>query len=577
MSSLTDLIHKTRELFSSTKIDTGIEDDKQDEQEEQNRRWSLSKLINRPTKQPSMAVTLRNLEQTMDPIVAAQVWNSKYSPLTRLPEEILLEILGHLEVDDDPVSLYCLRRTCRTFRRLTHEPRFRKVMLPRSFKKGGHRSENYLELTTIEANTLKQLLQKDGMCENCAVYCDGPVKGIRRKISHYWHSEWGPRRVFKNNCQFLKRRGPSGHCPRCRLYHDMTLFSKKQENHVETRKCLGREGAVQLCEHMHISWSQIEAHVNSRQPRSPQAWAACLSSFKIECHHHSHNIRCTPLEAPAWPRARLKLAENDPRRVVLHLEWAPHSGFQYFSLEDGKVPVTELRELFRRYRLGAGRIFLHGHPSKSLPEMAAFTAAYCDCVHYETGQQDQKSITEGAENPFHNQQIPWGRGFTHVHFLNRNYGLGYNGHRVDHLKHYPHGCDYPFCLITKYQRDIMICYKTRAAKRGRVIHTPTHEWLHAMDPDTYLYPSGRHAIPQCKDENCMNYYKRPRMYCCPGHYIDHSAPPPPRRRNFRKSKPFTWIVTKLLHIMMAHFLFTLFLFLRSREGRIEGFAEDFLI
>ncbi|KAI1096028.1 hypothetical protein F5B19DRAFT_488648 [Rostrohypoxylon terebratum] len=515
MSTFTGLIRKTQEMIRFIKASTELDDYGQGEQ---HRRWLLSRELHRPEKQPSMAVTLRSLEQTMDPIIAAQVWNNKYSLLTRLPDEILLEILSYFEVYHDPVSLYCLRRTCRTFRRLMCEPRFGRIMLPRSARNGvRYFSENHMELTTMEANALKQLLQKDGMCEKCAVYCDGPVKGLRRRISHYWHSEWGPSRVFKNNCKFLKRGALSAHCPHCRLYHNMALFSKWCEKEGEARKCLGREGAVQLCEHVHISWSQIENHMNEWHPRSAQAWEACLARFNVECHHPSHNIRCTSLEAPTWPRARLKICENDMRRVILHLEWSAHSGSEYFRLRNGKVPVAELRELFRRYRLGAARIFLPGYPASSLPEMAGFNAARCNCVHYETGQPDQRQITEGAEDQSIAKEDPYGHGFLHVHFLNRNYGLGHNGQRVDHIKHYPHGTDRPFCLITKYERDIMICYQARATKRKRIIYTPTHEWLHAMDPDTYPHPDGRHAMRQCKNGNCMNYYKRPHMYCCSGH------------------------------------------------------------
>jgi hypothetical protein len=67
-----------------------------------------------------MLEVLESLQQTMDLLVAAQVYNQRYSALCQLPDELLLHILDH--VVHDPVTLYCLRRASRRFLYLIANP-----------------------------------------------------------------------------------------------------------------------------------------------------------------------------------------------------------------------------------------------------------------------------------------------------------------------------------------------------------------------------------------------------------------------------------------------------------------------
>jgi hypothetical protein len=67
-----------------------------------------------------MLEVLESLQQTMDPLVAVQVYNRRYSALCQLPDELLLHILDY--VVDDPVTLYCLRRVSRRFLYLIANP-----------------------------------------------------------------------------------------------------------------------------------------------------------------------------------------------------------------------------------------------------------------------------------------------------------------------------------------------------------------------------------------------------------------------------------------------------------------------
>lgn len=66
----------------------------------------------------ALGLTLRELRRTMDPLMAAQTYNNRFCPLSRLPEEILQCILDF--IDHDVVTLWCLRIVSTVFRRLLH-------------------------------------------------------------------------------------------------------------------------------------------------------------------------------------------------------------------------------------------------------------------------------------------------------------------------------------------------------------------------------------------------------------------------------------------------------------------------
>lgn len=207
--------------------------------------------------------------------------------------------------------------------------------------------------------------------------------------------------------------------------------------------------------------------------------------------------------------------------MVLNLEWRPHNGFNAFTrtVRD-QAPASELRTLFQKYRHGAAGILLPSYPS-SLLEMICFDPTKCSCLYYETGSDKILDGTDPSEqgSSFHyegffdreRKKIPmderFGGYYGLAHHYRQVYGMGYNSGIVSMGKHWSRGGS--VCLVTTYQRDVLICFKTDHSK----IY-PTHFWFHAMDPDTYPRPHGGHALPICKDKSCMNYYRRPRITPC---------------------------------------------------------------
>jgi hypothetical protein len=64
---------------------------------------------------------LRDLQLTVDPLVAARIYNDQLCPLASLPEELLLQMLLTIRDNDDAVSLACLRLVSAVFHRLTEK------------------------------------------------------------------------------------------------------------------------------------------------------------------------------------------------------------------------------------------------------------------------------------------------------------------------------------------------------------------------------------------------------------------------------------------------------------------------
>lgn len=455
-----------------------------------------------------MLLTLRDLQRTMDPLIAAQVYNNNCNPLGRLPEELLLHILHCL--GDDILTLYCLRRVSRRFRRLIYQPDIWKYMLLPLSRRFMSTTEASWDLPVYVKEHLRRHLQRDGMCDKCILWCDVSVKGWFRQFIQASNLHANRPQIPWGFCKFEYPLRPSLYCDACGIHQDVQAFSSSnQQPYKRERRCLGRQGAVQLCEHVHVSWAAVEAHIADWQQRKPGDWQACFDHFDIECHDPSHDTRCTAEEAPTWPRVRLQSAAFHPNLVVLNLEWKPHSGLDAFTrTPDGRAPASELRELFQRYRQGPAGILLPSYPSNPLPEMTCFDTTKCICLHYEMGANKKSS----AANPPRHASFfrdDWRSGCHAYHYLYRGHGVGGNGGRVDMSKHWPRGMRNSVCLVTTYQRDVLICHKTNRTKIN-----PTHDWFHAMDPDTYPRPYAGHALPLCKDKDCMNYYRRPRSLRC---------------------------------------------------------------
>lgn len=474
----------------------------------------------------ALHLNLCELQRTMDPIVAAQSYNKRFCPLTRLPEELLLHILDFLRGDE--VTLWCLRITSRTFLRLLHCG----SVFWNTHKIFGHPFSLQLHLQL----QLRRLLQRDGRCENCMrwnsanVYLCDPCK-FKRDCLREWAVIWGPKYWHDNNGKL--------YCSACDSDHDICEFAHAYQQQLwmqdpGERRCLGQQGSVQLCEHVQIAWASIKAHIDDWRQRQQQRerqgavvgddWQACLDSFNIECHDPSHDMRCTASEAPTWPRARLATSHDflrrpDPNIVVLDLEWTPHGRLNTLApTADGRIPASELRALFRRFRqLGPADMLYPPSRPDALPEMACFTSSFP--IYYKTGEEE---VVDSKKTPRPSSSAslspPPSNEYQLSHYyrtLRRGPEIGKRSQTIDIRPHYLSNTGSTGiasqCLIVSYKRNITIC-PIMALMDPAVKLIPSHHWLHAMDTRTYPHQQAWEFRPQCMDESCVNCHRRIKDY-----------------------------------------------------------------
>ncbi|KAK0701597.1 hypothetical protein B0T26DRAFT_681728 [Lasiosphaeria miniovina] len=128
--------------------------------------------------------------------------NTSQCPLYRLPNELMVAIMGRLELDD----LYILHTTSRRFMELLSDPLFAAYHTAAKFPWWG--------------------------------------------IDDIWN--YNIRRTYKSWCRIQKSW--------CCEWHCAIYFSARQKDlsvHDDTRICIGREGSVQLCSRLSVNWAEL--------------------------------------------------------------------------------------------------------------------------------------------------------------------------------------------------------------------------------------------------------------------------------------------------------------------------------
>lgn len=287
----------------------------------------------------------------------------------------------------------------------------------------------------------------------------------------------------------------------------MQAFSPYYSDMEWRPRCLGRQGGVQFCEHMHVFCADIENHINHwrAQFEGEDYWDECIADFYVECHDPSHNARCTQDEPPTWPRASLKMGHDNPNEILLRLEWRPHSGPDTFNpTSEEQIPAHEARELFKGHQGGAARIlFPSRHPLNHPPAIMCFDPCVCSHLDYK-GEVAPDGTRRSPLGPdLRPDDCRWDHGHQSCHSVvlvpkGINTGVNVTQHRPT---------EDSICVVTTYWTEVKVSRKTD----GKI--NPGHGWFHEMDPETYDRPLPSTEL-LCKDENCLNYYRRPKSIRC---------------------------------------------------------------
>ncbi|KAK3376154.1 hypothetical protein B0T24DRAFT_549681, partial [Lasiosphaeria ovina] len=211
--------------------------------------------------------------------------NVNHSHIYRLPDKLVLRILRYL--GHDTLTLLYLRRVSRRFRRIIYEPEIWEAMGfgPHTpFLSSFIRSEFECSFPRDLKEELWRRIQKDGICDECRMR--------RLGAPHKPNAGW---LRSPNLCPVMSRSPLGLHCDGC------SSSSSSSGSH-DAHPCLGRHGAVRLCEHVKISWADIEPYLSEwwqqQQQQDPQDGQACLDGFGIECRDPSHDFRCSAEDAP---------------------------------------------------------------------------------------------------------------------------------------------------------------------------------------------------------------------------------------------------------------------------------------
>lgn len=434
--------------------------------------------------------------------------NLTYSPLCSLPEELLIDIMEYL----DPLSIQCLRRTCRIFLRLFCSVEFAYACDDELFQ---HeiiqcqlwKEPNQTYWPQLSSQHLTRALEKDthGFCGCCRA-----LRESRRP------SCFGSRRPLLVE-KAARLTIDTLHCSLCRKEHPRVLFSPIQRAAPPAdRFCIGREGYVRMCAHKVIGWQDMSAIAG--QLASIDGNLRPIKELFV-CRHPSHVTNCKG----HFPSAYIQKRECDSAYLVLR--WAGR-----LVVEDPGQQSTSPQSLerqLRRFRKGAAE-FIAPEIEGRLPEMNCFDPNRCCCLNYEGAEQ----LPRGWSSPspevlkvnscrlHHQYKLPalqprhvreeqidtWTDGHLHI---NPTMGSGVSTLviNVD-----PCGAR---CLLIQYERLIEIS-PPLIAEQPRSDHV-TAAWCQALHPDSYDLTSDVESkgVNWCKQPGCKNYFGYLRKVVAP--------------------------------------------------------------
>jgi hypothetical protein len=467
-------------------------------------------LVLSPLMQPGLQNGCCRLgDPDVDLLVATAFHNLNHSPLCRLPEEVLLEIMKLL----DPLSIQCIRRACRLFLRLYDSPEF----------SGSHASylhqsqflpwNNPVSSFWKPVARLQPLLERDttGYCSDCQ----------KKRMSRSW----------TRDLDGLTKRYMS--CSGCGSEHPAGLFSAVQRRWKRPfdrhRLCIGHEGHLRICDHLTLKWREIESTAKrlldldvDREARILHR--VCGSASHIPAHHgfdssHTLNQNIHPVVS--------LVRRGPPRRgcIEVEVEWDGHMDLGPALQRHGQITPAILRQELDSFRQGTAEFLAPEIPPGRLAEMSCFDPNRCGCLAY-PGQDKlshrwQLAPLERIWQPTCRAQptrhlLCWGTYSGHEKGGAATKQPQTNGHltRVVLLQRFADGqstidveanqCSSgKSCLRMIYRRSITVIplgHEPGLVSRG---------WFQALDPDSYLLREDLESfgVLWCSHEGCRNYYR----------------------------------------------------------------------
>ena len=465
------------------------------------------------------------------PLVAATLHNYNNSPIYRLPEENIATIFSHL--DHNVLHHLCLRRVSRLFRRLclkdmpivnfhpfAPNPSQESLIYFNHVLKRDYQDWWSSPETRPYLRALRSRLRRDQLCENCQVYgySTAALEQFRRSGVCKIEPVWTGCKFSAKNQQWVYM-----YCDACDRFHASRAFSRSQRYALpKGRVCIGREGVVRLCEHVAVSWADVERSLDQRCGRCHGLLDTDGARLlDISCFDATHKTACWGSVCNRWDmRPRIRLEHTvDGGPMFLVLTWTGHMTLDVNN--ESRFDSYDVRRMFEQHRrTGAAHYLLTGgqpHTALSPTEMRCFARPGCTCIGY-AGLPDHP-ITGGFMDCLGSPKY-------HPHLI-ADADIITESVQVSLCSvSFPHSPDSTKsktqCIITSYERRVPLGPWSRAlsSTKSRPRYNPSHAWFHALDPDSYVLDDNkaRHGNvwpAKCQVPSCGNYYRSFQATRCP--------------------------------------------------------------
>lgn len=454
--------------------------------------------------------------------------NQRGCRITRLSNELFLMIIDRLH--DDIVAKLCLRRVCRRFRHVLVR-NCRGGVWPECGCAGCWKyiKEEYKDLDLESKDTLRARLRRDTLCSHCLARCDLP--------DHPMSAPW-------RGCKFSSYLQEQLYCSGCNCRHPCRAFSDAESlKPWHKRICIGREGVLRICEHRHVTWADIEAHMAGLLMERRAGTAS--RDLRLNCDHPKHRYRHS-----LDPDSELASLRLFPEMLLLPTQRQDTITLK-FSIQQHLHSVLDLDTRSRFEGDQVRLMFGKHHPSAddsfvfnqwevpSSIEQRCFADPRCRCISHELAEantvranmtaSDRDSTSTSDDSNVNDAVCPieatvndniWG--------FPVNKRVGHWSSSWDHRPLIYEACNVVKCFLsapTQNKQCVQAKYYRGFKFRGSPFDKeekrfrPNSAWYHALDPDSYTlsHDADKHGTvwPACRNPSCANYY---RLYqtldCC---------------------------------------------------------------
>lgn len=287
----------------------------------------------------------------LDPLVQKAYHNNAVSPLCRIPDELLLQIMGYL----DSVPLACLRRTSRIFLRL-----YSQCDLPLDPPADPGPWPCMSHLNFINKQNLRTLLSWDKFCGLC-------FEARSWLLSHPQGQTLSRSRMY---------------CNACRTQHSEGLFSRWERNSsgLGGKVCVAHEGHLRVCQHRVVRWADIRRWSAFLTASSPdrRVLVCGAPSHVSQCGNRDFQVENVEMGGGVF----IEMQMVEPSKLWVTLEWDAHVSVPHREGSPGTYYAHDVRSIAEELHADAGRFIIPGFEDGEPPHMAAFDPNNCGCLQY---------------------------------------------------------------------------------------------------------------------------------------------------------------------------------------------------